>query len=67
MKSNMLKRERKRLGLTQAALAQILDIDVITVSRWERGLHPIPQAVALLVKQMQPKATRRSRVQRRTP
>ncbi len=34
---------RKNLGLTQKGLAELLDIDAITVSRWERGeRHPHP-------------------------
>ena len=30
---------RKSKGLTQVKLAEILGIDVITVSRWERGVQ----------------------------
>jgi transcriptional regulator with XRE-family HTH domain len=29
--------ERRRLGLTQAALAEACGVDQMTVSRWERG------------------------------
>jgi len=35
--SNALRDYRRRHGLTQAALAEILDVDPTTVSRWERG------------------------------
>ena len=37
---------RKQLGLTQAALAELLEIPVNTVSRWERGANT-PDANAL--------------------
>ena len=39
----ILKRERRRHGWTQSALAELLGIDANTVSRWERGTHaPFP-------------------------
>lgn len=31
-----LKAARKRLGLTQAQLAQTLDVNVVTVCQWEK-------------------------------
>ena len=34
-----LKEFRESLGWTQRDLANMLDCDAITVSRWERGLH----------------------------
>jgi transcriptional regulator with XRE-family HTH domain len=33
---------RKREGLTQRGLAQSLGVDVMTISRWERGTRGIP-------------------------
>jgi transcriptional regulator with XRE-family HTH domain len=50
-----LKRRRVALGLSQAELAALLRVDVMTVSRWERGQHRIPEAVALAVQHLQPK------------
>jgi transcriptional regulator with XRE-family HTH domain len=47
MKPEELKSRRESLGLTQALLARELDVDVITVSRWERGVHPIPRYIEL--------------------
>lgn len=45
MASNMtpteLRTTRKQLGLSQAGLASLLDVDVMTISRWERGVQPI--------------------------
>lgn len=35
--------------MTQSRLARELDVDVITVSRWERGVHPIPKYIELAV------------------
>lgn len=39
---------RKRLGLTQRALADLLEVSPFTVSRWERagGVGEIPALVA---------------------
>ncbi len=42
-------------GLTQADLARLLKgpietADRVTVSRWARGLRPVPDAVALILK-----------------
>lgn len=44
-----LKRRRESLGLTQSLLARELDVDVITVSRWERGVHPVPRYIELAI------------------
>jgi len=40
----------ERLGISQARLAQILETDAGTVSRWARGLRPIPRSVELLLR-----------------
>jgi transcriptional regulator with XRE-family HTH domain len=42
-----LKEQRTALGLTQAQLAEILDVKPNTVARWERGLLPVPRTVEL--------------------
>ena len=45
MKAEDLKRLRERLDITQAELARRLKVDVMTVSRWERGVIEIPGPV----------------------
>jgi transcriptional regulator with XRE-family HTH domain len=47
MKPEEMKRRREALRLTQAQLARELGLDSITVSRYERGVHPIPKTVVL--------------------
>ena len=42
MTSNQLIACRKRIGYSQAQLAKVLSVDVMTISRWERGVRGIP-------------------------
>ena len=53
MKATELKRIRDDLDLTQTQLAKKLSVDVMTVSRWERGKVKIPGVVMLALKQIQ--------------
>ncbi|MGP1358791.1 helix-turn-helix domain-containing protein [Roseicyclus sp.] len=49
MHGSMIKSRRRRLGLTQEALADLLDVDQGTISRWERGVErPRPSRVSQL-------------------
>ncbi len=50
MTGEELRRIRKRLGLTQAALADRLAVTSTTVARWERGEVPIREPMARLVR-----------------
>jgi transcriptional regulator with XRE-family HTH domain len=47
MEGDKLKEKRIALGLTQAQLAEILDVKPNTVARWERGLLSVPRTVEL--------------------
>lgn len=44
-----IRRERLARGLTQRKLAELLDTDPMSVSRWERGLRPSAKYEAALV------------------
>ncbi len=59
MNAKTLRGRRLALAYSQAKLATLLRVDVMTVSRWERGLHPIPEAVALVVKMLEAKAKKK--------
>lgn len=48
-----LKRRREKLGLTQEQLARELDVTVLTVSRWERGVYPVPKHIELAVEALE--------------
>jgi transcriptional regulator with XRE-family HTH domain len=45
-----LKSLRKRLGWSQARLAEALEVHSMTVSKWERGQQPIPKMAELAVR-----------------
>jgi DNA-binding transcriptional regulator YiaG len=42
MKPDDLKEWRERTGYSQGRLALVLEVDVMTVSRWERGAMKAP-------------------------
>jgi DNA-binding XRE family transcriptional regulator len=44
------RRKRERLGLTQEELAKRMDINRITIIRYESGESPIPKAVEMALK-----------------
>jgi DNA-binding transcriptional regulator YiaG len=47
MKPEELKRRREALAMTQDDLARAFGVKTMTVSRWERGVYPIPQYIDL--------------------
>ena len=55
MKPEELKRRREALGMTQDDLARELGVKMMTVSRWERGVYPIPRHIALAIEAIEMK------------
>jgi transcriptional regulator with XRE-family HTH domain len=47
-----LERLRTAMGLSQRALAEELGVHPMSVSKWERGVHSIPEPVARLVERL---------------
>lgn len=43
---------RTALGITQAQLAEMCDVDVRTVKRWEAGASPVPRLVAMMLERL---------------
>lgn len=48
-----LRQLRLQLGLSQQKLAKILGVHQPTVSRWERGMSPVPKSAALVLRMLQ--------------
>ncbi len=42
MRPNELQTWRARNGFSQSQLARVLGVDVMTISRWERGVSDVP-------------------------
>jgi transcriptional regulator with XRE-family HTH domain len=49
MKPKELRQRREALGMTQDDLARELGVKMMTVSRWERGVYPIPRHIGLAI------------------
>jgi DNA-binding transcriptional regulator YiaG len=49
------KRARLAKGYSQSQVARELDVDVMTISRWERGVMPIPRMAELALSSLKPK------------
>ena len=49
MRARDFKNKRKKKGYSQSQLAREFDVDVITISRWERQVIPIPRLAELAV------------------
>ena len=59
MKNEQLKQRREALGITQEQLAQILGVDIVTISRWERGTRSIPPHLPLALEAIERKDNER--------
>jgi transcriptional regulator with XRE-family HTH domain len=55
MTGEQLKKRRIKIGLTQAKLAETLDIQPNTVYRYESGLLEIPKAIELAFERIEQK------------
>ncbi len=58
MKGRYLTEWRKRWGLTQIKLAQALGVDVMTVSRWERGIQDPTPVLPLALEALEHRITK---------
>ena len=55
MGADELREKRKALEMTQAQLAKALGVNIMTVSRWERGLRTIPPHLPLALEAIEAK------------
>jgi transcriptional regulator with XRE-family HTH domain len=53
MTRNELKKWRKDNGYSQASLARVLNVHVMTVSRWETGAREIPPFLRLALRALE--------------
>jgi len=61
MSSRDLKRRRTQLGYSQSELAALLHVHRRTISKWERDVHRVPEAVVLLLQHLRPKKGKTAR------
>lgn len=57
MKAHELRNWRVRTCYSQSQLAKVLQVDVMTISRWERGLREIPSFLHLALAYLELKGT----------
>jgi transcriptional regulator with XRE-family HTH domain len=53
MDKDTFRRKRERLGLTQEEIAKRLDVNRLTIIRYESGQSPIPKAVEMALKMIE--------------
>lgn len=59
----LIKALRRRLGWSQPAMANYLEVDQSNVSKWENNIHPTPRPVRKLLDQLDAE-TRRDKAAR---
>lgn len=59
------RRLRKEMALTQGALAEHLGVDRVTITRWETGVHRVPEPAARLLERLQQEAKAKKRKKQR--
>jgi transcriptional regulator with XRE-family HTH domain len=47
-----LRDARRRLGLSQTALGELLGVRMRTIARWERGVTPVPEWAELALAEL---------------
>lgn len=52
MTKKQFKDLRKSIGYTQAKLAQEMGMSISAITRWERGMHPIPKIAELALRSL---------------
>jgi DNA-binding transcriptional regulator YiaG len=60
MTGDEFKRRRVALRLSQAGLAERMELHERTISKWERGVNPIPEWAALALTGLERQPRRRS-------
>lgn len=56
-----LKQNRKKLGVTQAELAMMVEVTQNTVARWEMGLRRVPPLAARVIRTIVARLQKRKR------
>ena len=59
MTAKGFKKMREAKGYSQSQLARELEVNVMTVSRWERGVVPVPRMAELALAALKPKPKRK--------
>jgi DNA-binding transcriptional regulator YiaG len=65
MDRDELRTRRLQLGLSQTELADLLGVHLMTVSKWERGVNPIPASVPPTLQTIEAGGVLRRRLGRR--
>jgi transcriptional regulator with XRE-family HTH domain len=60
MEASEIKPLRLRLGMTQLELAQALEIDAMTISRWERGVQGVSRSLSKIIAMNQVRLERKA-------